>query len=157
MFSVVIPLYNKASNISKTILTVLNQNFSKFEIIIVNDGSTDNSLDIVKTFSDERIVVIDQKNGGVSKARNTGIEHAKNDWIAFLDADDLWKPNHLETIYEMIIRFPNYDVYSTSFEYSDLRARRMVERTSQYYPIVDYFKDSLNEQVIWTSSVVVKR
>jgi len=91
MFSVVIPLYNKERSVKNTIESVLNQTFQDFEVIVVNDGSTDNSLEVVKSFNDERIRIINQKNSGVSSARNRGIKEAKYEWIAFLDADDLWE------------------------------------------------------------------
>lgn len=90
-FSIVIPLYNKEKSITTTINSVLNQTCGDFELIIVNDGSTDTSLEIVQSIKDERIRIINQKNGGVSSARNQGIIEAKFDWIAFLDADDLWE------------------------------------------------------------------
>ena len=89
MISVVIPLYNKAHTIVNTLTTVMNQTYKDFEVIIVNDGSTDNGVDLIKSnFNDSRIRIINQKNSGVSAARNCGIEEAKGNWIAFLDADD---------------------------------------------------------------------
>jgi glycosyltransferase involved in cell wall biosynthesis len=83
MFSVIIPLYNKELSISNTIQSVLDQTFQNFEIVIVNDGSTDNSVKEVEKFDDKRIRLIHQENKGVSAARNRGIEEAKYEWIAF--------------------------------------------------------------------------
>ena len=102
MFSVIIPLYNKELSISNTIQSVLDQTFQNFEIVIVNDGSTDNSVKEVEKFDDKRIRLIHQENQGVSAARNRGIEEAKYEWIAFLDADDLWMENHLEEMTKLI-------------------------------------------------------
>src|SRR5690554_5521626 len=96
MFSVVIPLYNKELSISNTIQSVLDQTFQNFEIVIVNDGSTDNSVKEVEKFDDKRIRLIHQENQGVSAARNRGIKEARYEWIAFLDGDDLWEKEHLE-------------------------------------------------------------
>src|SRR5690606_6751565 len=121
MFSVVIPLYNKELSVRNTINSVLDQTFKEFEIVIVNDGSTDNSVKEVEKFDDKRIRLIHQENKGVSAARNRGIEEAKYEWIAFLDADDLWRENHLEEVVRMINIFPDFKVYVTSFEYSDKR------------------------------------
>ena len=91
MFSIIIPLYNKEKYIVNTIKSVLNQSFSKFEVIVVDDGSSDNGVNAVKKIDDSRIKIITQKNQGVSAARNNGIKNAKYEYIAFLDADDLWK------------------------------------------------------------------
>ena len=115
-FSVVIPLYNKQNLIKKTIKTVLEQTFQDFEIIIVNDGSKDNSLKIVESLQNNRIHIINQKNQGVSVARNNGIKEAKSDYVAFIDADDVWLPTFLETIHELIIKFPKAGIYATQYE-----------------------------------------
>ena len=90
MFSIVIPLYNKAEYVPKTLASVLNQTYSDFELIIVDDGSTDDSLEVINSFVDNRIKIVKQKNGGVSAARNRGIIEAKYELIALLDADDWW-------------------------------------------------------------------
>lgn len=95
----IIPLYNKEKYIKKTILSVLNQTFSSFEIIIVDDGSTDNSADIVTSISSDKINLICQENGGPSIARNRGIKEARGEYLAFLDADDEWSPIKLERHY----------------------------------------------------------
>lgn len=96
LISVVIPLYNKEKYILRTIESVLAQNHSNFELIIVDDGSTDKSADFVVTKKDDRIQLIKQKNEGVSKARNTGVKRAKGEWVAFLDADDEYLPDFLK-------------------------------------------------------------
>lgn len=88
MISVIIPLYNKEPIIERTLRSVLSQDYDDIEVVIVNDGSTDRSSDIVRQIDDSRIRLIEQENGGPSKARNTGIMNAKGDWILFLDADD---------------------------------------------------------------------
>lgn len=102
MISVIIPLYNKEDYISSSIKSVLDQTYTEFELIIVNDGSKDDSLTIVEQFKDKRIRIINKENGGVSSARNVGVESAVFEFIAFLDADDLWLPNHLNRIVELI-------------------------------------------------------
>ena len=113
MLSIVIPLYNKEKSVSRAIESVLRQNYVNFELIIVNDGSTDNSLDVVEKISDKRIKIISKNNGGVSSARNVGIENSNTDWICFLDADDYWKPNHLEIIKELQSKYQESKIYST--------------------------------------------
>lgn len=115
LVSVVIPLYNKEPHISHTLNSVLNQTSQEFEIIIIDDGSTDKSAEVVNSFTDPRIRLIKQKNAGVSAARNRGIEEAKADLIAFLDADDEWAPNFLEAILRLRERYPEAGAYSTAY------------------------------------------
>ena len=92
LFSIVIPLYNKEAQIAQTITAVLHQEEKNVEIIIVNDGSTDNSEAEVLKFSDHRINYFKTENRGAAAARNYGIAKAKGRFIAFLDADDHWEP-----------------------------------------------------------------
>lgn len=106
-FSVVIPLYNKEQYIAKTLESVLNQTFENFEIVVVDDGSTDKSCEIVKSIKDSRIRLICQENGGPSKARNRGIQEAKGELIAFLDADDEWLSEKLQLQYAFAIENPD--------------------------------------------------
>ncbi|WP_010136855.1 glycosyltransferase family 2 protein [Ochrovirga pacifica] len=115
MISVVIPLYNKEHTIVKTLQTVLNQTFKGYEVVVVNDGSTDNSVQAVQNYtSDSRIKIINQENQGVSGARNTGVENAQFNYIAFLDGDDEWFPTYLEKMKEAIDTFPNKEMYCSA-------------------------------------------
>jgi len=116
MVSIVIPLYNKEHSIATTLQTVLTQTWQDLEIIIVDDGSTDNSLSIVRCFADERIHIFQQANAGVSAARNRGIKEAHGELIAFLDADDEWKPDYLATQMELVEKYPQCDVFATRYE-----------------------------------------
>lgn len=154
-FSVVIPLYNKERSIVNTIFSVLVQSYQNFEIVIINDGSTDNSVEAVKSIIDKRIRLIHQENQGVSAARNRGIKEASYQWIAFLDGDDLWESNHLEEIVKMMKVFPEDKVYVTSFEFSDKRKIFKHERTDSIFKIENYFKEAIKEHLMWTSIVVV--
>ena len=96
--SVIIPIYNKVTCIKKTIQSVLNQSYQCIEIICVDDGSTDGSIDVINSFADPRIKLFSKENGGVSSARNFGIDHSTGEWIFFLDADDIIMPNALEIL-----------------------------------------------------------
>ena len=100
--SVVVPVYNASQYLPKCIESILSQSFHDFELILVNDGSTDDSLDICKKYEnfDDRIIVVSQINGGVSKARNGGLDVAKGEWVAFADADDYFLGDALSTLYE---------------------------------------------------------
>lgn len=115
VISVVIPVYNKEKFIENTIYSVLNQTFSDFELIIVDDSSTDKSLSIIDSIKDKRIKTYSIKNSGVSKSRNYGVEKSSSNLIAFLDADDLWKNNHLEQLYKLYLENPNCGMYAMSY------------------------------------------
>jgi glycosyltransferase involved in cell wall biosynthesis len=105
--SVVIPMYNASSTIYDVLTSVVHQDFEQsIEVVIIDDGSTDNSVNIVNKFIDENdfdIKLIKKNNGGVSSARNLGIEKASYDWVAFLDSDDIWLPSKLRRQVESII------------------------------------------------------
>jgi glycosyltransferase involved in cell wall biosynthesis len=115
-FSIVIPLYNKACYIQRALDSVLNQTYQEFEIIVIDDGSIDGGGNIVKACKDARINLIQQVNQGESAARNRGIEEAKAENIAFLDADDEWKSGFLEAIINLSDQFPNCGAYATSYD-----------------------------------------
>lgn len=112
MISVVIPLYNKAHTIVNTLNTVFNQTYQDFEVVIVNDGSTDNGIEVIKdSFDDQRVRIIYQKNAGVSAARNRGADESRGEYIAFLDGDDEWHPEYLSTMYELIKKYPHAGLF----------------------------------------------
>jgi glycosyltransferase involved in cell wall biosynthesis len=125
MFSVIIPLYNKAPYIEKAIRSVAAQTYQEFELIIIDDGSIDDPLppkggSTALRFSSfgslsEKINFIEQLNQGVSVTRNRGVELAKYDYIAFLDADDWWEPTYLEEMKGLIEEFPEAGIYGSSY------------------------------------------
>lgn len=117
MISVIVPLYNKEHHIKKSINSILNQTYRNFEIIIIDDGSSDNSLNIIKTIIDNRIKIITQPNAGVSAARNRGIKESNGEYITFLDADDLWERDYLETQIKLTIDYPNCDIFVTNYKF----------------------------------------
>lgn len=162
--SVVIPLYNKQNYIHETIVSVLEQKYNNFELIIVDDGSTDNSAKIVKGFLDSRLKYVYKKNQGVSAARNKGIELAKYDLIAFLDADDLWESNYLETIIELYIDYPEASFYGTSYffklgENGSLKTPvTSLKKPKKCSGLIDnYFQASLLDPFHPTSGIVIRK
>lgn len=112
--SVIIPLYNKAEWVKRAIDSVLSQTFQDFEIVIVDDGSTDGGDKIVEKINDARIKFIRQHNAGAAAARNTGITNSKGQWIAFLDADDVWLPDNLMSHIGLLKKHPTIE-WSTGF------------------------------------------
>ena len=109
--SVIIPTYNREQKIVKSVQSVLEQTYSNLEIIIVDDGSTDHTEQVVKEIQDERIVYIRQaENQGVSAARNIGVANATADFIAFHDSDDCWHSDKLEKQMEYWKRYPEYNI-----------------------------------------------
>ena len=160
-FSIIIPLYNKEHFIVKTIQSALDQTFKDFEIIVVNDGSTDASLDAISVLKDSRIKIFTIKNQGVSHARNFGIEKANADYIAFLDADDLWLNNHLEQIKKLVEDFPNCGLYANAYvkKIGEISLEpHYINIPKSWNGIVkDYFKSSLFSCIAWTSAVMIPK
>lgn len=113
--SVVIPLYNKSQSIRNTLNSVLSQSFQDFEIVVVDDGSIDNSAEVVNSVDDKRIRLISKENGGVCSARNRGIKEAKYDYIALLDADDGWDKDYLLEQVRLIEDFPEAAMWGINF------------------------------------------
>jgi glycosyltransferase involved in cell wall biosynthesis len=161
-FSVIIPLFNKENYILKTLDSVLEQEYNDFEIIVVNDGSSDSSLEKVKSVKDSRLKVISQKNQGVSVARNKGIFEAKGQYIALLDADDYWYPHHLKSLKQLIELFPNAGIYCDAYE---IIMQNKTTRKADFNinlregpKIIDnYFEASLVNPIIWTSSAAFSK
>ncbi len=114
-FSIVIPLYNKGRYVYDTIQSVLGQNYRHFEIIVVDDGSTDDGPSIVGAIDDARVKLIRQPNGGVSRARNCGIEAATGDIVTFLDADDWYGPYYLETVAALAAEHPEIIFFGCAY------------------------------------------
>ena len=118
-FSVVIPLYNKKRYIDRTLQSVLSQTYQNFEIIVVNDGSDDGGEALVAAYKSKNIRLINQKNNGVSAARNNGIREAKYDFVCLLDSDDAWMPEFLQEIANLISDFPEHHIFSLRHEIVD--------------------------------------
>lgn len=117
MISIIVPLYNKEIAVLSTLSSIKEQGFEDWECVIVDDGSTDNSAQIVKEFikDDYRFVYYFKPNGGPSSARNFGVNKAKGEWIAFLDADDRFENWALSSFYELILRYPKYCCFAFNF------------------------------------------
>jgi Glycosyltransferases, probably involved in cell wall biogenesis len=183
MISIVIPLYNKALTIAGTLSAVLGQTFHSYEVILINDGSTDGSAQVVFDLlidkgykiveisqdhwvtQDGKFSLVSQPNGGVSRARNRGIMEAQYDYISLLDADDAWEPQYLATIVELIQKYGEHcDLFATAYRfyhgegvYSDLKLNNLhINGTDGI--LKNYFEvASHSHPPIWSSNVVISK
>lgn len=142
LVSVIIPLYNKEKYIKSVIESILIQSFQDFEVIIVDDGSTDNSISIVESINDDRIRLVKKCNGGVSAARNFGLQFVSTELVFYLDADDILMPNTLETLYELYLRHPQCDIFTCNFiqSYPRIKEKPYCKGKTEYV-ISDNFRD----------------
>ena len=162
--SVVMPLYNNAKDVQRALRSVCDQTVSSFEVLVINDGSTDGGEAVARMLNDSRIRVIDQNNKGVSAARNRGIAEAKGDLIAFLDADDEWKPDFLETIIRLDRNFRQCSVFATHYFYRELDAAvrtpilRRVPHGVWEGVLENYFETAAHsDPPLWSSAIAVKK
>jgi glycosyltransferase involved in cell wall biosynthesis len=166
-FSVIVPVHNKKPHLRRSINSILNQTFSDFELIIVDDASTDGSLDEIRTIEDARVILFNRENPGPGgyAARNFGIEKAKADYIAFLDADDEWKSDHLDNIYKSSIAFPSAGFFGAGWVVKDIEGMKPSDyfankKKSKVHSIdlKKYLELCLNKmQPVWTSVSCIKR
>jgi len=166
--SVVIPLYNKEETVLRALDSVLSQTILPEEIIVVNDGSTDSSAQIVTNFNHSLIRLVTQSNQGVSAARNLGIAEARHQWIAFLDADDEWLPEFLQTITELLEKYPECSVAATAYYMQDISGRRERNHLNKlkfegdlgiidnYFQVASYSHPSLNSSAVALKKEAIK-
>lgn len=153
MFSVIIPLYNKAPYIQRAIDSVLNQSFSEYEVIVVNDGSTDGGEGIVQREYSGRVNLFNKENQGVSVARNIGVEKATFSWIAFMDADDAWHPQYLEFMAEVISSHPKQRVFGSSYR-MDLPDKWGKVENPNPKVFNHYFQEAIRNTYFFTSALI---
>lgn len=163
LISVVIPLYNKEASIATALDSVLAQTYQDFEVVVVDDGSTDDGVTIVEQYADPRIRLIRQANAGVSAARNKGIAEAKGKYVAFLDADDEWMPEFLEEIAALQREFPECRAQATSYIFSmygidSSILLRKLPFEGERGILTNYFEvASCSHPPVWTSAVCIER
>ncbi|NUY81225.1 glycosyltransferase family 2 protein [Flavobacterium sp. MAH-1] len=162
--SVVIPLFNKGRHIKKTLQSALAQTFEDFELIVVNDGSTDESESEVLALTDARIRYFKTENQGVSAARNFGISKSQGELIAFLDADDWWKPWHLQKLSELFSDFGQAGLFCMNYVRSYSETKNRVPKfigLPEEFPwrgiVPDFFHSSYIDRIAWTSAVAVPK
>src|SRR6185312_5112303 len=139
-FSIIIPTYNRAALISDTIKAALNQTYKNFEVIIVDDGSSDNTGEVVALIKDERLKYFKKKNEERGAARNYGTEKALGDYINFVDSDDIIYPHHLQKAYEFILKHSKPEVFHFGYE--------IVTPQNALVKRVDNLKGNINKKLI---------
>jgi len=157
--SVIVPTYNRANLVSETVKSILNQTYKYFELIVVDDGSTDNTEEVIKKFNDKRIKYIKIDNwGGPAKPRNTGIKKARGEYIAFCDDDDMWLPEKLERQIKAFQVSNKTAMLYTRFKTieGDIISNRIFPKNGKYKS-GNIFKSLYLRPFIACSSVMVKR
>lgn len=164
MISIIIPLYNKQHQIANAIRGILSQSYQDFEIIVVNDGSTDGSVEVLQQFDDPRISLINQANAGVSAARNRGIAAAKGEFVAFLDADDSWESDYLAGQMQLAKDYPTCDVFASNYIFrknDNSEQHTILNRLpfrGSHGILSNYFEvASCSHPPLWTSAVMVRK
>lgn len=160
-FTVIIPLYNKENYVENTIKSILDQTFTDYEVLVIDDCSTDSSVPLIQAFLSDKISLISHsKNSGLSASRNTGIRNSKSQYVTFLDADDTWKPNFLTAVFEMIQQFPEEAIFGTNYQeiYQNNTIRFPQNSTSDLKPesiclVTDFFKRNKQQGVFIHSGI----
>lgn len=154
MFSVIIPLYNKAPYILRALKSVFNQTFQDFEVIVINDGSKDGGEILVQEKYGDKVFLINQENAGVSTARNRGIGASKGDYIAFLDADDYWRNDYLKITTDAIKNFQDVGVIGSHYSHEELPD---AVENPEVLPLTNYFSEAIHNTFFSSSSTIIRK
>ena len=155
--SVIMPLYNKAPYVEKALRSVVNQSYKDWEVVVVDDGSTDGSADVVQPFLGDKCHLLSQRNAGVAVARNRGVEATEGELLAFLDADDWWKPTFLEEMVRFADAYPEASLWASNYWYfKPGKTRVAVDLPTGYF---SYPKAYVNNAAmpVWTGAVLMRR
>lgn len=158
-FSIIVPLYNKAPYVQKALESVFSQIYTDYEVIVIDDGSTDNSLEVVRglKIEDRRLKILTQSNTGVAAARNNGVAASKGEYLCFLDADDWWEPTYLEEMDKLISEYPDAGLYATNYVYykpGKTHVALKLERGYMNYPEAYLHSDAMP---VWTGAACMPR
>lgn len=152
--SIIIPTYNSEKTIEETIASIQQQSFTDYEIIVIDDGSQDNTIKVVKSIVEPRLQLFSYENGGVATARNRGIAHATGEFIAFLDADDLWSPDKLALQIEALYQNPEAKVVYSWTKYIDEHGQPLFSGTRYFYQ-GDVYKQLLQTNFLTNASNIL--
>jgi glycosyltransferase involved in cell wall biosynthesis len=163
IFSIVIPLYNKANFILATLKSVSDQTFENYEIIVINDGSTDESLSKIEALKLPKLSIHTQENKGLSAARNRGVTLARGQYVALLDADDIWKPTYLKSMFKLIENYPNHQIFGCTYKESrngrlmDIHTSFEAQLNQESYVLDDFFSANYKQFIVDQSSLIFDR
>ena len=157
--SVIMSVYNKGNYLDRSVSSVLNQKYKEFELICVDGGSTDHSLEILGLFSDSRLIIYPQDNLGISAAKNFGVSASKYDLITFIDADDEWNSNFLSEIIFLYNTYPDCSAFITGYylDYGSHKNKVLVDNLDEHGILPNYFARRLTGWGVHTSSVALKK
>jgi glycosyltransferase involved in cell wall biosynthesis len=157
--SIVMPLFNKRAYVGDSIASVARQSFSDFELIVVDDGSTDGSASIVSSTGLPRLKLMTQANAGVSAARNRGLAAASSQLVAFLDADDVWRPDHLKCLWELSVAYPDACLVANAFlEVDQVMQDHLRSTHVSYRRVEDFIAEAASGRFwVFTSAAMVRR
>ena len=158
-FSVIMPLYNKAPYVEKAIRSVLEQTYPHFELIVINDGSTDNSAEIAEKLLEgvSNAKFINQQNSGVATTRNNGVELAKGEYICFLDADDWWDISFLQEMSQFIKEYPEAGIWGTNYWYVKKGMTRVGVKCETGYINYPFVYKTQTSMPLWTGAVCMAK
>ncbi|WP_298145631.1 glycosyltransferase family 2 protein [Flavobacterium sp.] len=161
-FSVIMPLYNKEAFVLEAVNSVLQQTFADFELLVVDDASTDKSLEMLSEINDNRLKIIrNPQNLNLPKTRNVGIAAANGTVLAFLDSDDKWEPNFLAEIFQMSETFPDQAVYATSyfkwFPQSFRTPNAALNQEARTQISTNFFEKAIGESPYCSSSLAIRK
>ncbi len=163
LISVIIPLYNKVHYIERTLESVFAQSFDNYEIVVVNDASTDGSSNLVERIKNDKVTIVNhEENKGLSAARNTGIKHARGDIIALLDADDVWLTNHLEQLFFLVKEYPNASLFGSGwaeqFENGNvLPPKKSLNEKGLHFIVEDFFVANYFQPLVCPSAFAFRK
>lgn len=156
--SVAVPLFNKEDYISATLLSVRRQSFADYEIVVVDDGSTDNGASIIESLDLPNLRLVHQLNAGVSAARNRCLAEASAEYVAFLDADDVWAPDHLKHLWALHLSQPSARLLANAFVESNVPSSEMSSTDVHYRAVPDFIAEaSSGIGWVFTSATMVHR
>jgi glycosyltransferase involved in cell wall biosynthesis len=158
LVSIVIPAYNAERFIRRSLDSALGQRYSNVEVLVSDDGSTDGTADIVKSYHDSRLRYLYHKNGGQGFARNAGIREASGEFIAFLDADDYYLPAKVEMQVGYLQQHPEYQIaYSNALHFFSAQPDRFLKKKRPLYPSGDLFPELLRSSLINLNTLMIRR
>lgn len=159
LISIVIPVFNKEDYLDRCLRSILRQDYTQFEVIVIDDASTDNSYAKISNFSDKRIVLIKNKiNRGVSSTRNYGITIARSKIVALMDADDEWLPNHLINLVKLFKNYPDANLWVSGYQKNRLNSPIKDTTETRSISFEEYLDNRLdNIPIAWTSAVLLNK